>query len=571
MLNALGMYPGDPGPLGGECAGRVVAVGPGVSHLRPGDEVLAVAGGSFASQVIAKAAFVQPRPPGMSAEEGAAFPIAYLTAEFCLGHLARMRAGERVLIHAAAGGVGMAAVRLAQRAGAEVFATAGSPRKRELLRSMGVAHVMDSRTTAFAEAILAETSGAGVDIVLNSLSGDQIEASFKALARGGRFVEIGKRGIKDEQWVAAQGRNHRYFIVDWGETAAQAPALVGGMLERLVSELRDGTLPPLPRHVFALDEVSRAFRFMAQARHSGKIVVRHRPATAPAIRRDGTYLITGGLSGLGLAVAQWLAERGAGRLVLVGRRGVTTQAAPVLDALRALGTIVVAEPLDVSDEAALSSLLIRVRRDGPPLRGVIHSAGALDDAGLIQQDAGRFARVFAPKTHGACLLDALTRVDPLDMFVLFSSAASVIGSGGQSNHSAANAVLDTLARERQGRGLPGLSINWGPWKDIGAAADRGITDRLASEGLEALSPREGLAAFERVLSGANPQVAVLSVDWHRFQQRARHVSSPFFADVASATTLTTAARASRVTSEEDLRQRVAALPRRAGRRSCRRL
>jgi acyl transferase domain-containing protein/NADPH:quinone reductase-like Zn-dependent oxidoreductase/acyl carrier protein len=561
VLNALGMYPGDPGPLGGECAGRIVAVGAGVSHIRPGDEVLAVAGDSFASHVIARAAFVQPRPPGMSAEEGAAFPIPYLTAEFCLGHLARIRQGERVLIHAAAGGVGMAAVRLAQRTGAEVYATAGSPRKRELLRSMGVAHVLDSRTTAFADAILMETGGAGVDIVLNSLSGDQIEASFKALARGGRFVEIGKRGIKDEQWVAAQGRGHRYFVVDWGETAAQDPALIAGMLERLVGELRDGTIPPLPRHVFALDDASRAFRFMAQARHTGKIVVRHSTApVTPAIRRDGTYLITGGLSGLGLAIAQWLTERGAGRLVLVSRRGVTPESAPVLDDMRARGTAIVAEALDVSDEGALTTLLARVRSAGPPLRGVVHSAGTLADAGLMQQDASRFAKVFAPKAHGAYLLDALTRIDPLDLFVLFSSAASVLGSGGQSNHSAANAVLDTLARERQARGLAGLSINWGPWKDVGAAADRGITARLASEGLDALGTSEGLAAFGRALNGSDPQVAVLSIDWNRYRQRARHVSSPFFADVAGRTTMPKGAHALTTARQEDLRQRVIDAP-----------
>jgi polyketide synthase 12/myxalamid-type polyketide synthase MxaB len=560
VLNALGMYPGDPGPLGGECAGRIVAVGAGVSHLKPGDEVLAVAGGSFASHVVAKAAFVQPRPAGMGAEEGAAFPIAFLTAKFCLGHLARMREGERVLIHAAAGGVGMAAVRLAQRAGAEVYATAGSHRKRELLRSMGVAHVMDSRTTAFADDILASTGGTGVDIVLNSLSGEQIEASFKALAPGGRFVEIGKRGIKDEQWVAARGRGHQYFIVDWGATAAQEPALIGTMLERLVNDLREGTLAPLPRQVFALDDVSSAFRFMAQARHAGKIVVRHGASRAPAIRRDGTYLVTGGFSGLGLAVARWLAERGAGRLVLVGRRGVTPEAAPVLDDLRARGTVIVAEALDISDETALTALLSRIRKDGPPLRGVVHSAGALDDAGLIQQDASRFARVFAPKTHGAYLLDALTRVEPLDLFVLFSSAASVLGSAGQSNHAAANAVLDTLARERTARGLPGLSINWGPWRDIGAAADRGITERLASEGLEALGPREGLVAFERALNGSGPQVAVLSVDWNRYRQRARHVSSPFFADVAGAVRGAMAAATAQAAREEDLRQRVLDAP-----------
>jgi short-subunit dehydrogenase/acyl carrier protein len=332
------------------------------------------------------------------------------------------------------------------------------------------------------------------------------------------------------------------------------------MLERLVGEMRDGQLPPLPRHVFAVDEVSKAFRFMAQARHSGKIVVRHGAPSPPAIRRDGTYLITGGFSGLGLAVAQLLAERGAGRLVLVGRRGVTAEAAPVLDLLRARGTQVIAEPLDISDESALRDLLARVRRDGPPLRGVIHSAGTLDDAGLIQQDAARFARVFAPKTHGAYLLDLLTRVDPLDMFVLFSSVASVLGSPGQSNHSAANSVLDALARERQARGLPGLSINWGPWKDVGAAADRGITERLSSDGLDAMATSDGLAAFERVLGRGNPQVAVVSIDWNRFRQRTRRASTPFFTEVAGQAAATVTASASTETRADDLRERIANAP-----------
>jgi NADPH:quinone reductase-like Zn-dependent oxidoreductase/SAM-dependent methyltransferase len=560
VLNALGMYPGDPGPLGGECAGRIVAVGEGVSHRRVGDDVLAVAGGSFASHVIAKAAFVQPRPAGVSAEEGAAFPIAYLTAEFCLGHLAGMKRGERVLIHAAAGGVGMAAVRLAQRAGAEIFATAGSARKRALLRSLGLANVMDSRSSKFAQEIMETTQGAGVDIVLNSLSGEAIEASFQALAHGGRFVEIGKRGIKSHDWVDAQGRGHRYFVVDWGETAAKDPALIGGMLERLVGEMRDGRLPPLPRHVFETDDIASAFRFMAQAKHSGKIVVRHGPPAPPSIRRDGTYLITGGLSGLGLAVAQLLSERGAGRLVLVGRRGLTADAAPVVEQLRGRGTQVVAEPLDISDAAAVSSLLARLRRDGPPLRGVIHSAGTLDDAGLLQQDAVRFARVFAPKTHGAYLLDALTRVDPLDMFVLFSSVASVFGSAGQSNHAAANAVLDTLARERRARGLPAVSINWGPWKEIGAAADRGITERLSAEGLEALAPSQGLAAFERVIGAGNPQVAVVSVDWGRFRQQTRPAATPFFSEVAQSADIPAGVSAVREPRVDDLRQRIADAP-----------
>ncbi len=223
VLNALGMYPGDPGPLGGECAGTVVAAGKAVHHVKPGDAVFAVASGCLSSHVVARSELVQPRPPGVSAEEGAAFPIAFLTAEFCLGHLAKIQRGDRVLIHAAAGGVGMAAVQIAQRVGAEVYATAGSEWKRELLRALGVRHVFDSRSTEFAAEVEAVTAGAGVTVVLNSLSGEFIDASFRVLARGGRFVEIGKRGIKEPAWVTALGRDIDYHVVDRGETAEREP------------------------------------------------------------------------------------------------------------------------------------------------------------------------------------------------------------------------------------------------------------------------------------------------------------------------------------------------------------
>lgn len=558
VLNVLGMYPGNPGPLGGECAGRVVAVGPGVTRVRVGDDVMAVASGSFASHVIARSEFVQLRPAGMSAEEGASFPIPFVTAEFCLGHLARIQAGERVLIHAAAGGVGMAAVRLAQRAGADVFATAGSPAKRELLRAMGVRHVFDSRSAAFATGILSATNGDGVDVVLNSLSGELIEASFGVLSRGGRFVEIGKRGIKTPEWVESLDRALRYFVVDWGDAGEQDPALIGGMLERLVDDLGQGRLQTLPRHVFAIDETDRAFRFMAQARHHGKIVVRHRAHQPAAVRRDGTYLVTGGLSGLGPVVARWLAERGAGRLVLIGRRGATPDVAPALDLLRALGTTVVAESVDVSDGAALAALLARIRSEGPPLRGVVHSAGALDDASLLQQDPGRFARVFAAKVHGGYLLDTLTRGDSLDFFVLFSSIASVLGSRGQSNHSAANAFLDLLARERHSRGLPGLSINWGAWTDVGAAVQRGVTERIGALGLGALTPSQGLLAMERLLAQDRAQAAVLIVDWKQYLAQAGQGGPPAFLSAMASQSEPASAPARFAAPQSDLRQQIAA-------------
>ena len=559
VLNVLGLYPGDPGPLGGECAGRVVAVGAGVTHVRPGDEVLAVAGGSFASHVLAAAELVQPRPPGMGAEEGAAFPIAFLTAEFCLGHLAGLRAGERVLIHAAAGGVGMAAVRIAQRAGAVVFATAGSPAKRDLLRSLGVAHVFDSRTPSFSTEILHATAGRGVDVVLNSLSGELIDASFVALARGGRFVEIGKRGIKTQAQVDAFGRDLRYFVVDWGETAQNDPALIGSMFARLVDAVRNGSLRSLPRHVFALADAPRAFRFMAQARHTGKIVVRHGPGAPATIRRDGTYLVTGGLSGLGPVVARWLADRGAGRVVLIGRRGVTPEVAPLLDVLRAQGCAVIAEALDVTDAAGLQALLTRLRADGPPLRGVIHSAGVLADAGLLQQDAARFAHVFGPKVQGGLLLNTLTGADALDFFVMFSSVAAVLGSPGQSNHSAANAFLDLLARERRSRGLPGLSINWGAWTDVGAAVDRGVAERIAAQGLGSITPAQGLLALQRLLGQERAQVAVLPADWQRYvKHTGRGAATPAFLSELAGAVVQPAGSAAAPARGIDLREQIAA-------------
>ena len=519
VLNVLGMYPGNAGPLGGECAGKVVALGDDVSRFAIGDDVMAVAPGCFSSHVIARAELTQRRPASMGAEEAASLPIAFLTAAFCLSHLAKLGAGERVLIHAAAGGVGMAAVRLAQRAGAEVFATAGSEEKRALVRSLGVQHVFDSRSPAFAEQIQERTDGRGVDVVLNSLAGELIDASFRALARGGRFVEIGKRGIKSHEWVTAQARDHAYFIVDWGETAERDPQLIRDLFEGLVSQFIDGNLLPLPRHTFTRSEVGRAFRLMAQARHVGKIVVQHHAPTGVRVRRDGTYLITGGLSGLGLVVARWLVEQGAGRVVLMGRRALNAEVNALLDPLRGTPSVVDARSLDITDSAGLTAVLESVRASGPPIRGVFHSAGLLDDAVMLQQDATRFSRVYGPKVRGTLLLEMLTRTDPLDCFVLFSSVASVLGAPGQSNHSSANAFLDLLAHERRRRGLPALSINWGAWAEVGAAANRTITKRIESQGLGSFTPTQGLLVLEKLLAGSAAQVVALPADFGRFVEQ----------------------------------------------------
>lgn len=532
VLNALGMYPGQP-PLGGECAGRVVAVGADVEDFAVGDAAVALVGGAFASHVTVAAALAAPLPDGFSMADGAGFAIPFVTADYCLRQLGGIAAGERVLIHAAAGGVGMAALQLARRAGAEVFATAGTPEKRALLRRLGAARTMDSRSAAFADDVLEATDGRGVDLVLNALTGELADAGFRALAPGGRFVELGLRDVRDEAWVAALGKEIRYFPVNWGEVAEAEPERIGTILRQLTLDLAAGRLAPLPRHTFGPAGIGAAFRLMAQAQHVGKIVVSWTGRLRPRTRRDGSYLITGGLSGLGLDTARRLAGEGAGRIVLTGRRGAGAEAEAAMGEMRASGTTVEAHAVDAADEAAMAVLLDRLRSEGPPIRGVIHAAGVLADAGVMQQGPETLRAVIAPKLGGAGILDRLTRGDPLDVFCAFSSIAGVLGSPGQLNHAAANAALGLLMRDRARRGLPGLAIDWGAWAEIGAAAADDTLARLAAQGIAALTRAEGRAACAYLIAEADGQVAVAPIDWRRIAERRGGKLGPFFDRVAA--------------------------------------
>ena len=521
VLSALGLYPGAPPPFGSECAGRIVAVGSGVHGLEQGDDVIAVAPGSFRSHIIAPARFVVPKPAGVSFEEAATLAVPFVTAWFCLRHVAKLARGERVLIHAAAGGVGQAAVQIAQYVGAEVFATAGSPEKREFLAALGVAHVMDSRALTFADGIRAATGGRGVDVVLNSLAGEFVGESLRVTAKRGRFVEIGKREIWEPARVASERPDVRYTIVDWGRTAETDPGLVRGILDEIMERVRAGVFSPLPRRVFAATDTVAAFRHMAQGRHLGKIVVTAGSAADRdvAIRADGTYLVTGGLSGLGLLSAEWLVERGARHVALVGRREPPAPARVAIERMTAAGASVRTFAADVSDATRMAAVFGDLSRDLPPLAGVIHAAGQLDDGVLAQLDWPRFARVLAPKVEGAWILHAATQDQPLDFFVLYSSVASLLGSPGQANHAAANAFLDALAHYRRACGLPAVSLNWGAWQDVGAAARLQTGERAAQQGVGGIPPRDGLAMLARLLDPSASQVGVAAIDWPKLLGR----------------------------------------------------
>ncbi len=529
VLIALGRYPGASDLFGYECVGRIVALGEGVHDLQMGQRVIVMGPGSFASHMTLPGHHVMPVPDSLGDNEAATIPSAFLTASYALCRLGKIAAGDRVLIHAAAGGVGLAAVQLAQRAGAEIFATAGSPQKREYLKSLGVAHVMDSRSLDFAAEIMRLTRGKGVDLVLNSLAGEFIEKSFSVVATNGRFLEIGMTDIWDDARVARLDRNISYYPINLAATFQEDPRLMSDLLHELLKEFEQGDLKPLPLKVFPIDQVVQAFRYMAQAKHIGKIVVTHEGAATRASGKsavlspegqgfdgDASYLVTGGLAGLGLLVAEWMVEQGARHLVLTGRSQPSEQAVAVIRGLQEKDAEIVIARGDVSDRTHLEEIFSRFGRALPPLRGLVHSAGALDDGVLLHQTWERFEKVFAPKVNGSWRLHALTRDLPLDFFVMFSSAVSILGSAGQGNHVAACAFEDGLARYRRAQGLPALSINWGPWAEVGAATRGTVSQRIQLKGVQAIEPEQGLRVLERLLRQDQVQVAVLSADWRQY-------------------------------------------------------
>lgn len=529
VLSALGMRPdqGD-GPilLGMECAGTIAAVGEGVEGLHVGDEVIAIAPYSFSAYTRTLAPFVVPKPAQLSFEEAATIPVAFLTAYYAMEYLGRIRAGERILIHAAAGGVGLAAVRLAQRAGAEIYATAGNPEKRAFLHSLGVEHVMDSRSLAFADEVMDRTTGEGIDLVLNSLAGDAIPRSLSLLRANGRFLEIGKRDIYQNSLLEMGHfkKNIAFFAIDLIPMFTEQPEFCGTMLRELMQYFEDGSLTTLDHTVFPISEVESAFRYMAQAKHIGKIVVSMQEQevliasasgeSAP-FRAHGTYLLTGGLGGLGLTVADWMVRRGARHLVLMGRSSPSPEARAAVDAMEAAGAQIMIALADVTQEEQVAGVLADIKESMPPLRGIIHAAGVLDDGILLQQNQERFARVMAPKVNGAWILHKLTVNEALDHFVLFSSVASVLGSPGQGNYVAANAFLDALAHHRRANGLPASAINWGAWADVGLAARADRVAHLTQQGIVPFTPRQGVQLLERLLHDDPVQMTVLAVDWAR--------------------------------------------------------
>ena len=517
VFRSLGFI--EEGDLGREMCGHVLDIGSDVSTVSVGDRVVGLGFGAFGPEMVTREELVAPAPEGVSVSSLATIPSAFVSAALSY-QFSGLEAGERVLIHAGAGGVGLAAIQLAQAAGAEVFATASAP-KQAYLRSLGVKHIFDSRQTKFGEEILKATGGEGVHVVLNSLTSEGfIDASLSCLAHGGRFVELARRDILSEDEMAAARPDVAYAILELDVMKKTAPAAVGVVLRDVMARLSVGELKPLIHSRWPLAEAGAALGFMRSARHMGKIVLTPPPLVSGQLRQDRTYLVTGGLGGIGCAVAEWLADQGASTIVLNGRRDPDAEAEEAIAALRRRGVRIEVELADMTDTAAVDAMLARIDAALPPLGGVIHSVGVLSDAAFTNQTWASFEQVLWPKIVGAWHLHRATMDRDLDLFILFSSRVGVMGNPGQANHAAANAFLDQFAGHRRALGLPGQAIAWGAWSEIGEAAEQRerIEQRRAALGGRWFTPQQGLRALERLMRQDTTTSVVMAMDWSVFEE-----------------------------------------------------
>jgi acyl transferase domain-containing protein/NADPH:quinone reductase-like Zn-dependent oxidoreductase/acyl carrier protein/NAD(P)-dependent dehydrogenase (short-subunit alcohol dehydrogenase family) len=569
LLPEEALIDGFAGPaLGLECAGVVRALGSAVEGLAVGDRVMAFAPAALSSRVVTTSDAVVRLPDGTSFAAAATIPVAFVTAIYALGHLAKLMPGEHVLIHSAAGGVGLAAIQYAKHRGAVVTATAGSDAKRAFLRLAGADHVLDSRSLAFADAIREITGGAGVDVVLNSLSGEAMERSLELLKPFGRFLELGKRDfyLNRRFHLRPLRQNISYFAIDIDQLPVRRPDLARTLLAEIVAALTNSEIRPLAHRIFSFAEIDDAFRLMQSSGHIGKLVlvpaenagVRLRHPPDFAARPDGTYLVTGGIDGFGFETAHWLVGRGARSIALLGRRGPETPGSQArVDALAAAGAEVKLYRGDVADRESLAAVLASIRAQQPPLRGIVHAASAIDDGMARDIDAVRAATVLRPKLGGALALDALTREDPIELFLMFSSATTLLGAPGQGIYVGANMALEALARQRRAAGRPGVTVAWGPIADAGYLAARPqMRDALARRlGARPLPAAQALSGLPALIASGLPVAAFAEANWSDARRGLPIVSTPLFSEIP--------AKAGASAFDEALGDRLAALDRQA--------
>lgn len=519
--------------IGMEFAGRILAVGDKVDDLRPGDKVMGIGPAAFSTHVQVRRDGVTKLPEQMETVAAATVPVAFLTAYYAMVELGRIQPGETILIHGAAGGVGLAALQIAKLKGARVIATAGTVEKRSFLEMLGADHVLDSRSLDFVSGVQRLTDGEGVDLVLNSLFAEAMERSIELVKPFGRFLELGKRDYYADRKIGLRPfrRNVSYFGIDADQLLVNVPDLTRRIFTEIGQLFAEEKLTPLPYRAFAYDEIGNAFRLMQNAGHIGKIVVRppvagvdsvlRAPAKSLRFDAKGVFLVAGGIGGFGLSAADWLVSRGARRIALCSRRGIAdAETKKAIGDWAKRGVVTTLHACDITDTAAVETLLGSLRAEGV-LKGVVHAAMVLDDALLANLTPERNRPVLEVKIRGAENLDRLTRDDKLELFLLFSSATTMLGNPGQANYVIANGYLEGLARARRAAGKPALAVGFGAIADKGfLARNSEINDLLSKRiGKAALKARDALEQVERYMladKGAVDAAVVMiaEIDWN---------------------------------------------------------
>ncbi|MGW4365664.1 type I polyketide synthase [Nocardia takedensis] len=512
---------------GMEGVGEVVRVGAQVTDLAVGDLVAVAAKGMMRRYVVVERARAIPLPPDADPAYCTS-TIAFGTAEYALHDLARLEPGETVLIHGAAGGVGTAAIQVAKDRGARIIGTASTEERRAHVLSLGADHAIDSRSLNFVDDVLALTGGRGVEVVLSSAPGEILRQNFNAVAEFGRIVEVGKADIYTGGLLelANFDKNVAYYSMDLDRLVAIDAQRLITLLQRVYEKVLAGTYQPLPYRLFETDEVATAFEETIRSTGLSRIALRMDSALPavrphlPSIEIDpaGTYLVTGGFGGFGMAIGRWLALRGARRLVLVGRGGARTEeAARQLEAWRAAEVEVFEERADVTDPAAVAAILARVHTAEHPLRAVFHAAGSVADNRLAAMTFDELDVVYRPKVHGARVLhDAVADAGiRLDMFVLCSSGGSMYGIYGQYNYCAANLAVETLAQRWAAAGERALCVGWGHLSGAtgGMAADETAVKYLDLVGFDPIDMADATAYLEQTLRLGEVRAGIIPTDW----------------------------------------------------------
>ncbi len=518
-LSVQGQFSDHSIPLGDEGVGIVTAKGKDVTDIEVGDTVMVFSPGCLASHVIVQSSYVSKIPTEIKPERCATIPLAFITAYYSLVEVAKIQENDKILIHSAAGGVGLAAVQIAMAFKAEVYTTVSSPEKRHILEQRGVKAIYHSRSGEFYQEMkTALGESAGLDIVLNSLVAENASKSMELLKPSGCFLDLTKSSLSSKSEDATSTRN---IDIDLYQVKDEQPSLIQDIFAKLLDGFNQDIFKPLPFRTYPKDQLQTALSIFSSGQQIGKQIVDHNPSpNNNVINADSSYIVVGAFGELSTHFITWLADEGALCLHLVDYAAPKPDNLSFIEKLKTRGLSITFHQVDITDLKQVQSMIEEASQEPQPIKGIFHCAARIDDDSIENLTWDRFPHILESKVAGSWNLHLCSLELNLDHFVLFSSAAGLLGSANQANYAAGNTFQDTLAHYRKKQFLPALSINWAPWSvGIGAAMGETANKLWEAWGTKLLYPDRDLPILKDLLRSDEPQIAVLPTDWQKFQSQ----------------------------------------------------